>query len=176
MWSASRASQLLHKRLHSASVGLSLIKDKGQAEARVLSLRPGGAALKSGQIEIGDLICMVDGAAIVEHDSEGVYKLLAGKRGSRVTLTIDVRRRAKATSGAARTDTGENEPRSRPDGAAGAEDPAFPDEDGGDGGGRRAGGPGGRGRRGGGEALLTVPLLIWELLCTFTHVHACVHV
>ena len=149
MWSASRASQMLYKRLHSASVGLSLIKDKGQAEAQVLSLRQGGAALKSGQIEIGDLISMVDGASISEHDSEGVYKLLAGKRGSRVTLTIDIRRRAKATRGAADTDTGESESRSRPGGAAGAEDTASEDEGGGDGDGRRAGGAGGRGRRGG---------------------------
>ena len=34
------------QRLHSASIGIAVVKEVGQPAATILSLRPGGAALK----------------------------------------------------------------------------------------------------------------------------------
>jgi hypothetical protein len=95
-WMKSRTSALNYQRLNSAGVGVSVVKEDGEGAAKVLSLRPGGAALESGQIEVGDYITHVDGQSLAALTTEQINPLLFGRRGSRLTLTVDRSRRRKA--------------------------------------------------------------------------------
>eukprot|EP00277_Geminigera_cryophila_P030576 CAMPEP_0173064192 /NCGR_PEP_ID=MMETSP1102-20130122/4855_1 /TAXON_ID=49646 /ORGANISM="Geminigera sp., Strain Caron Lab Isolate" /LENGTH=648 /DNA_ID=CAMNT_0013931183 /DNA_START=324 /DNA_END=2267 /DNA_ORIENTATION=+ len=94
-WNNSRESQRQHHRLHSASIGIAVVKEVGQPAATILSLRPGGAALKDGEMKVGDLITHVDHESVMPLETRDVYRLLNGKRGSRVIITIDKSDRPK---------------------------------------------------------------------------------
>jgi hypothetical protein len=94
VWNASCQSQRMHKRVYMASVGISFVKEEEEVGATVLSLRPGGAALKNGELQVGDYITCVDRTPLKGLNTSEVYKLLNGRRGSRVVITIDTLRRS----------------------------------------------------------------------------------
>lgn len=84
-WEKLRLSKRMEERHRTAGVGISILKQVGQP-AVVFSVKPGGAALNSGKIFKGDRIFAINSVSIIHKDERGVYDLLLGPRGTRVTV------------------------------------------------------------------------------------------
>lgn len=69
-------------------LGISFIKTPGCQQYSVTSLAPGGAAERSGAIQVGDLIMSVDSTPITDLSAADITSLIVGAPGSSVVLAI----------------------------------------------------------------------------------------